>query len=182
MDGWQLLRLVRGRPSLASVPVIFLTSLSGEPERLLGYQLGVDAYIPKPYDVGELLMRVHKIVRRAKNSRRSPSARSTLRGEIEHVGLSSLFTFLEMERKSGILLVISSEVARLSFAKGKLLRAEIEGLSPVPTARNAAMRVLDATSGQFEFAPQDLSTPDEIGISITALLLEHARLMDEGKR
>ena len=37
----------------------------------------------------------------------------------------------------------------------------------------------DTTSGQFEFAPQDVTTPDEIGTSITALLLEHARLMDE---
>jgi CheY-like chemotaxis protein/Tfp pilus assembly protein PilZ len=182
MDGWQLLRLVRARPSLASVPVVFLTSLSGEPERLLGYQLGVDAYIPKPYDVGELLMRVHQIVRRAKNSKRSSSARSTLRGEIEHVGLSSLFTFLGMERKTGILLVIGSEVARLSFSKGKLLRAEIEGLVPPQTSRSAAMRVLDTTSGQFEFASQEVSAEDEIDMSTTALLLEHARLTDESKR
>jgi len=38
MDGWQLLRLIRARPSLASLPVVFLTMLNGENERLLGYQ------------------------------------------------------------------------------------------------------------------------------------------------
>src|SRR5205814_7309857 len=86
MDGWQLLRLIRARPSLASVPVVFLTSLGGEAERLLGYQLGVDAYIPKPYQPEELMMRVHQIVRRAQNPKTSPGIRSSLRGDIEHVG------------------------------------------------------------------------------------------------
>ena len=179
MDGWQLLRLVRARPSLASVPVVFLTTLSGESERLLGYQLGVDAYIPKPYEPSELLVRVHQIVRRARNSRTSPAARTTLRGEIEHVGVSSLLSFLEMERKSGVLLVIAGDVARLFFAEGRLLRAEIEGESPPLPSRAAAMRILDAVAGQFEFAPQDVTEKDELGMSVTALLLEHAREKDE---
>jgi CheY-like chemotaxis protein len=182
MDGWQLLRLVRARPSLAAVPVVFLTSLAGEPERLLGYQLGVDAYIPKPYNPDELMVRVHQIVRRARNSRTSPAARSTLRGEIEHVGLSSLFTFLEMERKTGILLVIGNDVSRLFFKEGRLVRAEVEGASPPLASRPAAMRILDTTSGQFEFASRDVTAEDDLGMSVTALLLEHARLTDERRR
>lgn len=182
MDGWQLLRLVRARPSLSSVPVVFLTTLGGEAERLMGYQLGVDAYIPKPYDPDELLVRVHQIVRRAKNSRTSPATRSTLRGEIAHVGLQSLFTFLEMERKSGVLLIIGNEVARVFFSGGRLLRAEIEGETPPLPSRKAAMRVLDTTSGQFEFSPQDVTAKDEVGTSVTALLLEHAQLTDERAR
>jgi DNA-binding response OmpR family regulator/Tfp pilus assembly protein PilZ len=181
MDGWQLLRLVRARPSLASVPVVFLTTLSGEAERLLGYQLGVDAYIQKPYEPEGLLVRVHQIVRRARNARSSPSARSTWRGDLAHVGLQSLFTFLEVERKSGVLLVLGNEVARLFFSEGRLLRAEIEG-EPALAARQAAMRILDSTSGQFEFAPGETAVQDEISVSVTALLLEHARLTDERKR
>jgi DNA-binding response OmpR family regulator/Tfp pilus assembly protein PilZ len=181
MDGWQLLRLVRARPSLTSVPVVFLTSLSGESERLLGYRLGVDAYIPKPYSPDELLARVHQIVRRARNARGSPSARSTLRGEIAHVGLQSLFTFLEIERRSGVLLVIGDEVARLFFAGGRVVRVEIEG-QPSLAGRTAAMRILDATHGQFEFAAGDVAVPDDLSMSTTALLLENARLSDEGKR
>jgi CheY-like chemotaxis protein/Tfp pilus assembly protein PilZ len=180
MDGWQLLRLVRARPSLASVPVVFLTSLSGESERLLGYQLGVDAYLPKPYNPEELLVRVHQIVRRSRNSSTSPAARATLRGEIEHVGLSSLFMFLEIERKSGVLLVVGADVFRLFFGEGRLLRAEMEG-APA-SARSAAMQVLDTMSGQFEFAPQDVAGRDDLGVSVTTLLLEHARLTDERRR
>ena len=181
MDGWQLLRLLRARPSLASVPVVFLTSLGGESERLLGYQLGVDAYLPKPYDPDELLVRVHQIVRRAQNSKTSPAARTTLRGDIEHVGLSSLLTFLEVERKTGILLVIGADVARLFFSEGRMLRAEIEGETP-GSPRETAMRVFDTMSGQFEFSPQEVAVNDEFRTSVTALLLEHAHLTDERKR
>ena len=46
MDGWQLLRIVRSRPKLANVPVIFLTNLKGDAERLRAalaeYGLGDD--------------------------------------------------------------------------------------------------------------------------------------------
>jgi hypothetical protein len=141
----------------------------------------VDAYIPKPYSPDELLARVHQIVRRARNARGSPSARSTLRGEIAHVGLQSLFTFLEIERRSGVLLVIGDEVARLFFAGGRVVRVEIKG-QPSLAGRTAAMRILDATHGQFEFAAGDVAVPDDLSMSTTALLLEHARLSDEGKR
>lgn len=182
MDGWQLLRLVRGRPSLAAVPVVFLTSLGGESERLLGYQLGVDAYLPKPYEPEELLVRVHQIVRRARNARTSPAARTTLRGELEHVTVSSLLTFLEIERRSGILLLISTDVARLFFSEGRVVRAEIEGAEPPLTPRETVMRVLDAESGQFEFTSQEVNVPDELGVSVTTLLLEHARDQDERKK
>lgn len=182
MDGWQLLRLVRARPSLAAVPVVFLTSLGGESERLLGYQLGVDGYIPKPYEPEELLVRVHQIVRRARNARTSPAVRTTLRGEIEHVGISSLLTFLEMERRSGVLLVIGNEVARLFFGDGRLLRAEIEGTDPKLSSRQVLKRVLEFTSGQFEFAAGDVKVDDEVKGTVTGLLLEHAREADEKKK
>lgn len=182
MDGWQLLRLVRARPSLASVPVVFLTTLNGEAERLLGYQLGVDAYFSKPYDADELLVRVHQIVRRAQNARTNPAARTTLRGEIEHVGVPALLGFLEVERKTGVLLLVGPELIRLFFSGGRLLRAEIEGAAPPPPSRQVVFRALGFQSGQFEFSGAAVPGPDELSTSVTALLLDHARLSDEGGR
>jgi uncharacterized protein (TIGR02266 family) len=179
MDGWQLLRLVRARPSLASVPVVFLTALDGDAERLRGYQLGVDAYIPKPYNPDEMLLRVHQIVRRAHNYKTSPVARTTLRGELEHVAPSSLLTFIEMERKTGVLLLIGESVARIFVREGRANRVEIEGANE--PSRRAVMRILDWKTGQFEFSPQEVLGRDEIAMSVTALLLEHARLADEDR-
>ncbi len=180
MDGWQLLRLVRARPSLATVPVIFLTMLDDDQARLLGYQLGVDGYIAKPYTPEELLVRVHQIVRRTQKSRTSQLLRTMLRGELEHVAPQSLLAFLEVEKQTGILLLVGPDVARLFFKNGELLRAEIEGSSS--SARDALWALLDWDNGQFEFAPQDVGGHNELGTTVTALLLEHAHHQDEQKR
>ena len=182
MDGWQLLRLIRARPSLASLPVVFLTMLNDDNERLLGYQLGVDGYIAKPYKPEELLIRVTQILRRAKSVQNAPMAKITLRGELAHVPPSSLLSFLEMEKKTGTLLLIGSGVARLFLRDGRVLRAEIEGATESQTSREVFMSVLDWNNGQFEFTPEDVQASDEIKTASTALLLEHARISDERKR
>jgi CheY-like chemotaxis protein len=187
LDGWQFLRLIRARPSLAAVPVVFLTSLAGESERLLGYQLGVDAYIPKPYSPEELLVRVHQILRRSARVDAPLNLPVTLRGELEHVAISSLLAFLEVERKTGILLLIGPAVARFFLANGRLVRAEIEGAAEPLSSREALELALDWTEGQFEFVPQEpdeeLAGEAEFGSSsITSLLIEHARVSDERKK
>jgi len=180
MDGWQLLRMVRARPALAAVPVIFLTTLDGDEERLKGYQLGVDAYIAKPFRPDELLMRVHRVVRR----RRQPDASeaSTLRGDLEHVSPSSLLSFLAVEQKTGVLLFVGDTVARVFIRSGRALRVEREGSSKHIPSRDALLDILGWESGQFEFTPQDVTGVDEVRSGIPGLVLEHARNKDETER
>lgn len=178
MDGWQLLRLVRAREQTASIPVVFLTTLGGESERLLGYQLGVDAYIPKPYNPQEMLVRVHRIVQRSKTAPTAASMGKLVRGELEHVALSSLLSFFDVEKKSGVLLVIGENVGRILVAEGRVMQAEIEG-STIRNSKFALKSMLDWTSGQFEFTPQEVDVEDQLRTSVTAILLEHARQADE---
>jgi DNA-binding response OmpR family regulator len=182
LDGWQLLRLIRSRPALAAVPVIFLTSLDSDPERLLGYQLGVDGYIPKPYTPEELLVRVHQILRRTRHGGTPLMLPTTLRGDLEHVSPSSILSFLEVEKKTGVLLLIGECVARLFISAGRLLRAELEGTERPVASRQILTQALDWTTGQFEFLSEDVKCKNEFGSSsITSLLLEHARVSDERK-
>jgi DNA-binding NarL/FixJ family response regulator len=54
MDGYELVRQVRRQPAFRLLPVIFLTARTNTQERILGYQLGCDAYLPKPFDLEEL--------------------------------------------------------------------------------------------------------------------------------
>ena len=54
MDGYELVRQVRRQPAFRLLPVIFLTGRTNTQERILGYQLGCDAYLPKPFDLEEL--------------------------------------------------------------------------------------------------------------------------------
>ena len=61
MDGLELLRQLR---QVSSVPIIFLTSQSGEIERVVGLKLGADDYVVKPFSLKELAARVEAVLRR----------------------------------------------------------------------------------------------------------------------
>ncbi len=54
MDGYELVRRVRVRPEFRLLPVIFLTARTSTQERIRGYQLGCDNYLPKPFELEEL--------------------------------------------------------------------------------------------------------------------------------
>ncbi len=63
MDGWQVCREIR---QYSKVPIIMLTAKSDEKDELLGFELGVDEYISKPFSPKILVARVGAILRRAK--------------------------------------------------------------------------------------------------------------------
>jgi CheY-like chemotaxis protein len=183
MDGYQLLRLIRARPELRRTPVVFMTSLDGESARLKGYQLGVDAYVPKPFQPEELLVRVHKLLRsKQQMSLGPPSNKIGLFGDLEHVTAPSLLSFLAIEKKTGVLVVVGKRVARIFIRDGQLVRAELEGTVPQPPGREVVLSMLDWTQGQFELIEQPVSGPDQIRADVSALLIDHARQVDEGKR
>lgn len=62
MDGWQVCREIR---QYSTVPIIMLTAKSDERDELLGFELGVDEYISKPFSPKILVARVEAILRRA---------------------------------------------------------------------------------------------------------------------
>ena len=57
-DGIEICRQVRADPSLKSIPVIFLSALGDETDRVLGLEIGGNDYIVKPFSVRELLARI----------------------------------------------------------------------------------------------------------------------------
>ena len=61
MDGWQVCREIR---QYSKVPIIMLTAKSDERDELLGFDLGVDEYISKPFSPKILVARVEAILRR----------------------------------------------------------------------------------------------------------------------
>jgi len=76
-DGLALCRWIRGRSQL---PVIMVTALGEESDRLLGLELGADDYLTKPFSPRELVARVRAVLRRA-GSVPAPPARLEL-GEL----------------------------------------------------------------------------------------------------
>lgn len=62
MDGLEMVRLLRQE---SQVPVLFLTAKKDEVSRVLGFKLGADDYVGKPFSMHELLCRVKAILHRA---------------------------------------------------------------------------------------------------------------------
>jgi DNA-binding NarL/FixJ family response regulator len=65
LDGYELVRKVRQQPIFRLLPVIFLTERASTEERILGYQLGCDFYLPKPFEMHELGAMVRNLLERS---------------------------------------------------------------------------------------------------------------------
>jgi two-component system phosphate regulon response regulator PhoB len=63
-DGFEICRRIRKSPVLAQVPVIFLTAKTAETDRVVGFELGADDYVTKPFSPRELVARVKAVLRR----------------------------------------------------------------------------------------------------------------------
>jgi len=62
--GTDVCRSIRTTPDLADIPVIMLTARGDEVDRIVGFELGADDYVTKPFSTRELGLRVKAILRR----------------------------------------------------------------------------------------------------------------------
>jgi DNA-binding response OmpR family regulator len=60
-DGWEVCRAIRQK---SSTPIIMLTAKGETNDKVTGLEMGADDYITKPFEVKELLARVHAVMRR----------------------------------------------------------------------------------------------------------------------
>jgi two-component system alkaline phosphatase synthesis response regulator PhoP len=70
VNGWELCRRLKQDPATRALPVIMLTARAEEADKVLGFELGADDYVTKPFSTRELVARVRAVVRRS----RSPEA------------------------------------------------------------------------------------------------------------
>jgi two-component system response regulator MtrA len=64
MDGYQVLRAIR--QAKHEMPVLILTARGEEADKVVGFRLGADDYVTKPFGLSELLARVNALLRRAR--------------------------------------------------------------------------------------------------------------------
>ncbi|MBB4266571.1 response regulator [Roseospira visakhapatnamensis] len=64
-DGLSLCRSLRAEPATRDLPIVMLTAMGDETDRVVGLELGADDYVPKPFNPRELLARVRAVLRRA---------------------------------------------------------------------------------------------------------------------
>jgi two-component system, OmpR family, phosphate regulon response regulator PhoB len=75
MDGREICRRLKQDQATRHLPVIMLTALAGEADRIVGFELGADDYLTKPFSPRELVLRAQAILRR---TRELPPAKNLL--------------------------------------------------------------------------------------------------------
>ncbi|MDB2310895.1 response regulator transcription factor [Opitutales bacterium] len=65
LSGLQLCRMARADPLLKHVPIIFLTARGEAEDRIQGLEIGAEDYLPKPFNMRELSIRVGKLLARS---------------------------------------------------------------------------------------------------------------------
>lgn len=70
MSGIEVCKRLRQNPRTARTPIIMLTAKSEEIDRVVGFEVGADDYVAKPFSVRELLLRIRAILRRTKDEPR----------------------------------------------------------------------------------------------------------------
>ena len=94
MDGWQVCSMIR---KTDKTPIIMLTAKEETDDKVHGLELGADDYITKPFEVKELLARIHAVLRRTE-------------GEDEHKGKILTFDKLEINMDSYELIVDGKKI------------------------------------------------------------------------
>ncbi len=65
ISGLEVCRSLKSNPTTRAIPVVMVTAKSAEVDRVVGFELGADDYVVKPFSVRELLLRVQAVLRRS---------------------------------------------------------------------------------------------------------------------
>lgn len=143
-----------------------------------------DGYLHKPFRLVELDRAIERLLAlpalAAEPTRPlSPLPAAGIHGSLAQLGLPSLMTLLEMERKTGLLLLWrGAHSARVFFQNGRIVSARLLGPQP-QVGLPSLFGLLGWTEGQFDFTAHVTPPAVETDLSITHLLLENARRKDE---
>ncbi len=178
MDGWTLIGMLAAHTKLAEVALCVMSADGSDITRLRAYRLGVRDFIHKPFTDEELCIRLRRL---ATPALRPEPERVVLRGSVAEIGVATLLSLLDFERKSGIMITVAKDkVARVFVAAGRVVK--VESSADIADPRKRLMAVLDWNQGSFEFIACDVVGTDEIGLPTQHILLEHARVKDEASR
>ena len=78
VDGFTVAQRIRQTPLTAEIPILMLTALSQLNDKVNGFNLGVDDYLTKPFEIDELIVRVRALLKRTKQIPKSSAVRELL--------------------------------------------------------------------------------------------------------
>ena len=182
MSGVRLFRLLQQESRLRSTPFVFMSADARVETKVVAFRAGVDDYVVKPCDGGELRARIARLISKQTRARQAQRERSyTLGGDFSTLPLPDLVSILELSRRSGVLSITTQRAGgEVLFEQGQVVHAAFGNL----IGCGAFHRLMSEADGSFELTPGDLplSAPRTVNESVASLLMESARLLDDQRR
>lgn len=148
-DGLTLCRNLRAHPTHCNTPVIMLTAMGEDTDRIVGLEMGADDYLPKPFNPRELLARIKSVLRRVQGVPQSSE-------EIETSHYSFRGWTLDVVARQ--LVSPQGVIVTLSDGEYRLLRVFVEH----PNRVLSRDQLLDLTRGR-DAIPFDRSIDVQVG-------------------
>jgi two-component system, OmpR family, alkaline phosphatase synthesis response regulator PhoP len=140
IDGFEVLRTMRARR--IDVPVLILSAIGAEVEKVRGFRLGADDYVTKPFGLMELLARVEALLRRRTRDALTTHAFGDVTIEVESRRVTRRGELIALRPREFDLLVALARQAGRVMSKEQLLR-EVWGYGPGVMSRTVDTHVLE---------------------------------------
>jgi CheY-like chemotaxis protein len=175
---------LRARRETAHTVVIVLTPPETASTGVDALRSGAVDFLRKPLDLDELELRVENALHYSARAQRPVDAApgDGFAGSLAHLSIASLLGMLSLEHKSGELHVVhGSDEACVLVRDGAVVSASFR--DPLGLRGAACVyALLRWRTGRFSFVHRPVREKDELCVPMTALLLEGARLADEGNQ
>jgi two-component system phosphate regulon response regulator PhoB len=122
-SGTEVCRKLRSTPETAKLPVIMLTARSEEVDRVVGFELGADDYVTKPFSPRELVLRIKAVLRRGSDAESTDRTFEHGSLQLDQEGHRCLLEGAEVEltaKEFGLLAALMSGPGRV-WSREKLL-------------------------------------------------------------
>ena len=185
LDGFELCRRLRRDPATAHIPIIFVTALTGVQDKRMGFDLGADAYMTKPYSTRDIVAQIKAVLRRAEPSaaKKNLQPRVLLTGQLATASVVDVLQTIGSNGITGRLEVSGAEHGSIDLRSGQMLHAQVTTPRKEITGIKAWYRLVTWSEGFFELRDQeDPEIARRRGTALQGLLMESAYYRDEYER
>ncbi len=131
MDGFEVCRILREEEASSDIPIIFLSAKAELEDRMKGFQMGADDYVPKPFSYDELVARIKVSLRKVERLEREKRKTETLELQTRCDETTGLFNRKYFDRAS------KEEIHKCTVNGSplSLILIDIDRLNEINTAR-----------------------------------------------
>jgi DNA-binding response OmpR family regulator len=179
MDGYELCSRLRSNLQTHTIPFIFFTARDQDQDRIKANKIGADDYLTKPCPLERISQSVETAMDRIEQARTIPLERIGPNGRLDEVDLLDLIQMLELNQKTGALLLSHGErTGTLYFRDGIIVQADIRS----PKREEPLFVLLGWKTGRFMFLPDAHPERLPITASVANLLFQDLRAFEEHEK